>query len=143
MKYFKPLIDHPNIDFFFSFKYAKAHVYSALTMPFPEEFVETLRKFVEFDSKAKTSAATWNYQAPEDGLYTLEFRYALESNDQYPVTVDINSESQGEIIFWSTSGNSVWAWDRKVVSLKKGKNEIKLSANRTLPRLDHLNLLSH
>ena len=36
LNHFKPLIDHPNIDFIFSFKYAKAHVYSALTMPFHE-----------------------------------------------------------------------------------------------------------
>ena len=35
LNHFKPLIDHPNIDFIFSFKYAKAHVYSALTMPYP------------------------------------------------------------------------------------------------------------
>jgi len=44
LKQFQPLIEHPNVDFFFSFKYAQAHVYSAVTMPFPEEFVKTLRE---------------------------------------------------------------------------------------------------
>ena len=39
---FKPLIDHPNIDFIFSFKYAKAHVYSATTQPYHHEFVKDL-----------------------------------------------------------------------------------------------------
>ena len=37
---FQPLVDHPNIDFIFSFKYAKAHVFSATTQPYHEEFVE-------------------------------------------------------------------------------------------------------
>lgn len=41
---FKPLIDNPNIDFIFSFKYAKAHVYSALTMPYHTNFVQDLRE---------------------------------------------------------------------------------------------------
>ncbi len=39
---FKPLISNPNIDFLFSFKYAKAHVYSATTQPYHHEFVKDL-----------------------------------------------------------------------------------------------------
>ena len=39
----KPLIDHPNVDFIFSYKYAKAHVYSATRQPYHEEFVPTIR----------------------------------------------------------------------------------------------------
>lgn len=39
----KPLIDHPDVDFIFSFKYAKAHVYSATRQPYHEEFVPTIR----------------------------------------------------------------------------------------------------
>ena len=39
---FKPLLDQPNVDFIFSFKYAKAHVYSATTQPFHREFVRDL-----------------------------------------------------------------------------------------------------
>ncbi|MDB4766230.1 carbohydrate-binding family 6 protein [bacterium] len=96
--------------------------------------------YVEFDAAAKSTAITWTVDAPEDGLYSLEFRYALEEG-QYPVAVAVNGNRQGEIIFWSTSGDSVWAWDRKNVQLKKGKNQIKLSADRPLARLDHLNLL--
>ncbi len=33
-KTFQPLVDAPNIDFIFSFKYAKAHVYSATKQPY-------------------------------------------------------------------------------------------------------------
>ena len=96
--------------------------------------------YVDFDADAKSSAITWTVDAPESGVYTLEFRYALE-DDQYPVKVTVNDNDAGEIVFWSTSGNDVWAWDRKNVRLEKGKNEIRLSANRPLARLDHLNLL--
>jgi hypothetical protein len=36
---FKPLIDQENIEFIFSFKYAQAHVFSATTQPFHEQFI--------------------------------------------------------------------------------------------------------
>lgn len=39
---FQPLVDCPNIDFVFSFKYAKAHVYSATSQYYHQEFVENL-----------------------------------------------------------------------------------------------------
>ena len=39
---FKPLVDHPNVEFIFSFKYAKAHVYSATQQPYHQEFVADL-----------------------------------------------------------------------------------------------------
>jgi hypothetical protein len=39
---FEPLIDSPNVDFIFSFKYAKAHVYSATKQPYHHEFVKDL-----------------------------------------------------------------------------------------------------
>jgi len=39
---FKPLIDHPNIDFIFSFKYAKAHVYSSTVQTNHPRFVEDI-----------------------------------------------------------------------------------------------------
>jgi hypothetical protein len=39
---FAPLIGHKDIDFIFSFKYAKAHVYSSVTQPYHREFVEDI-----------------------------------------------------------------------------------------------------
>ena len=42
-----PLIDHPNIDFIFSFKYAEAHVYSATKQYKQESFVPTIRGKVQ------------------------------------------------------------------------------------------------
>jgi hypothetical protein len=39
---FKTLVDHQNIEFLFSFKYAKAHVFSATTQPYHEAFVKEI-----------------------------------------------------------------------------------------------------
>jgi hypothetical protein len=39
----EPLIKHPDVDFIFSYKYAKAHVYSATRQPFHEDFVPIIR----------------------------------------------------------------------------------------------------
>ena len=39
---FKPLAEHPNVDFIFSFKYAQAHVYSSTTQIYHPEFVEEI-----------------------------------------------------------------------------------------------------
>lgn len=39
---FKTLVDHKNIEFLFSFKYAKAHVMSATKQPYHEKFVEEI-----------------------------------------------------------------------------------------------------
>jgi len=40
---FKPIVDHPDIRFTFSFKYAKAHVYSCTKQHFHEKFVKELQ----------------------------------------------------------------------------------------------------
>ncbi len=39
---FQPLIDAPNINFLFSFKYAEAHVMSATTQPFKDNFIQDI-----------------------------------------------------------------------------------------------------
>lgn len=40
---FKPLIEHPDIDFIFSFKYAKAHVYSSTRQVYHQGFVKDIQ----------------------------------------------------------------------------------------------------
>jgi len=40
---FKPLIDHPDIEFIYSFKYAKAHVYSSTTQNYHNDFVNEIK----------------------------------------------------------------------------------------------------
>jgi len=39
MEKFKPLLEQPNVDFIFSFKYAQAHVYSSVKQPFHKNFI--------------------------------------------------------------------------------------------------------
>jgi len=39
---FSPLIEHDDIEFIFSFKYAKAHVYSSTTQPYHRGFIEDI-----------------------------------------------------------------------------------------------------
>ena len=41
---FKPLIDHKDIEFIFSFKYAKAHVYSSTKQPYHPGFVKDIQE---------------------------------------------------------------------------------------------------
>ena len=57
-----PLIKHPDVDFIFSFKYAKAHVYSATRQPYHEDFVPTIR------GKVKT---IWTLR--NDSIYLLRW----------------------------------------------------------------------
>lgn len=40
---FQPLIDHPDIEFIYSFKYAKAHVYSSVNQPYHKGFVNDIK----------------------------------------------------------------------------------------------------
>lgn len=42
MEKFKPLLDQPNVDFIFSFKYAKAHVFSAVEQPYHKNFIRDI-----------------------------------------------------------------------------------------------------
>lgn len=41
---FQPLVDHQNINFIFSYKYAKAHVYSSVKQPYHEKFVKDIQQ---------------------------------------------------------------------------------------------------
>ncbi|MEX2564470.1 MAG: hypothetical protein WD431_00845 [Cyclobacteriaceae bacterium] len=42
MNKFQPLLDKKNVDFIFSFKYAQAHLYSAVEQPFHENFIKEI-----------------------------------------------------------------------------------------------------
>ena len=57
------------------------------------------------------------------------------------MNISVNGQDYGEIVFWTTSSNSVWMWDRKPVALKRGSNTIKLASTGATPHIDHLNVL--
>ena len=82
----------------------------------------------------------WIFDAPESRTYVLELCYALAGQGQYPGNVRVNDKDLGSIILWTTGGESTWAWDRKPVALRKGKNAIRLTIENTV-LIDHLNVL--
>jgi hypothetical protein len=82
----------------------------------------------------------WTFDAPKAGTYVLELRYAMEEQGQHPAKMTVNGKDAGDIILWTTGGKSTWAWDRKPVVLKKGKNTVRITPKGT-PLIDHLNVL--
>ena len=86
----------------------------------------------------------WTYDAPEAGTYLLELRYILRQPEREKnfVHLTINGEDAGELILWNTGGSTTWAWDRKTVTLQKGKNTIKMKPHpEHIPLIDHVNIL--
>jgi hypothetical protein len=96
--------------------------------------------YVDFDDATGGGTITWTFDAPAAGAYTLEFRYALPDGER-PMDLSINGQPQGEIVFWTTTGNSTWLWDRKSVELNQGSNTIMLASTGPTPHIDHLNVL--
>ncbi len=95
--------------------------------------------YLDFDGAADDKWVEWTFDAPQAGAYTLEIRYALEQG-WYPAGIIVNGEGAGDIVLWTTGGKSTWAWDRKTVVLRKGKNTIRCVLQAPL-LVDHLNVL--
>jgi hypothetical protein len=93
---FKPLVDNPDIDFIFSFKYAKAHVYSSTNQHYHQNFVKDLAP-----RKVKT---IWTLRN-DDTFYfrwgSPDFVREFISNIPYEV-------SQGYYL-----GSDQWIWGRE------------------------------
>ena len=70
-------------------------------------------------------AMAWTHEAPEAGPAVLELRYAL-AQGRFPSRLTINGKEAGQIVLWTTTGDSTWAWDRVPVRLQKGRNTIRL-----------------
>ena len=97
--------------------------------------------YVDFEPSSQSPGSIeWTFDTPESGVHILEFRYALETG-QYPNAVSVNGQPKGNVVFWTTSSDKTWAWDRMPVHLAKGRNRIKLSGTEGLSRVDHLNVL--
>jgi len=82
----------------------------------------------------------WTFDAPRQGAYTLELRY-LQPSGRHPARLAVNGKYAGEIILWTTGGPATWGWDRKPITLKNGKNTIRLSPTNSC-MIDHLNVLN-
>ncbi len=81
----------------------------------------------------------WNVEVPRDQVYTLEFRYA-QAEGQQPATVSVDGTPVGELVLWSTGGDSTWGWDRLPLRLDQGRHVVRLAPSAEV-RIDHLNLI--
>jgi len=96
--------------------------------------------YVDFSGASLRNWIEWTFDVPQAGTYVLEVRYALEGNGRHPGRLRINGKESGGMILWTTGGKNIWAWDRKPVVLRKGKNTVRLTIE-TAASIDHLNVL--
>ena len=97
---FKPLIDHPNVDFIFSFKYAQAHVYSATKQHFGDKFL----KEIQSRDGLKTIWTMRNDSAYLYRLATPDFVRTFVQNIPHDL-------SRGYYF-----GSDGWIWGREFIS---------------------------
>ncbi|MBN2269585.1 MAG: carbohydrate-binding protein [Sedimentisphaerales bacterium] len=102
--------------------------------------VGTETGYLDFGDAANGSWVEWKFDAPKSGTYILEISYTAEPG-KYPSDLAVNGKDAGRIVLWTTGGKSTWAWDRKTVTLKKGKNAIRLTPT-SRGHIDHINVLS-
>ncbi len=62
---FRTLIEHPNIEFIFSFKYAKAHVFSATEQAFHDEFVKDIEGMKTIWTLRNDDSYQYRWGAPD------------------------------------------------------------------------------
>jgi hypothetical protein len=99
----------------------------------------TGRGYLEFSHTLDPRRVVWNYDAPADGTYALEFRYAIRRGLVTESDLIVNGTPM-PLLLWPTGGGSSWAWDRKIVTLRRGPNRIELRPGAVV-NLDHLNVL--
>lgn len=108
-KRFQPLIDHPDIDFVFSFKYAKAHVHSSTKQPYHQKYVKDIRDMKTIWTLRNDDTFYFRWGAPD---FVREFI----KNIPYEV-------SEGWYL-----GSDQWIWGREFLSKRpKSPREIELS----------------
>jgi hypothetical protein len=97
--------------------------------------------YVDCREAAESNWIEWSFEAPQAGVYLLEFRYATAEPGQYPGRLTVDGTDAGKLVLWTTGGESTWAWDRKPVRLDKGAHHIRLEPNGPA-LIDHLNIIS-
>jgi hypothetical protein len=99
----------------------------------------TGRGYLEFAHTLDPRRVVWNFDAPADGRYALEFRYAMRRGEPSETDLNVNGVAV-PLMLWPTGGATSWAWDRKIVTLRRGTNRIELRPGAVV-NLDHLNVL--
>lgn len=105
---FKEIIDHPNIEFLFSFKYAKAHVMSATRQPYHEDFVKEIAGMKTIWTLRNDDVYQYRWGAPD---------FVREFIQNIPMEV-----SRG---FYY--GSDQWIWGREFLAKEQeGKRQIEI-----------------
>ena len=99
---FKPLVDTPNIDFVFSFKYAQAHVLSSTRQNFHATFVPSLGKLKTLWTLREDDALMFRWAAPD---FVREFMQ------------NIPREPSAGYYF----GSDMWVWAREFLDKQPEK----------------------
>jgi hypothetical protein len=94
---FKPVIEHPNVDFVFSFKYAQAHALSSTTQTYHPGFVESLGDLKTLWTIRNDDALMFRWAAPD---FVREF-----------VSKIPREPSAGYYV-----GSDMWVWGRDYLS---------------------------
>ncbi|MFI6099235.1 CBM35 domain-containing protein [Lentzea sp. NPDC051213] len=87
----------------------------------------TGRGYVDFQHDSG-DYVEWTVQAPEEGTYTLLFRYANGGGHERAGDVAVNGTSTGQPRFAASGGWSDWVAESAVVRLRAGANTVRLSA---------------
>lgn len=101
--------------------------------------------YVNFDNETG-SFIEWTVEAPADGNYNIDFRYANGTDINRPVKLIVNGDREyGQYVdFEGTGAWTSWNNQNTVVTLRKGMNTIKAYAT-TLnggPNIDYIEISS-
>ncbi|WP_205418625.1 pectate lyase [Paraliobacillus sediminis] len=97
--------------------------------------------FVDYNPNAPGGSIEWIVDAPVDGEYNLDFRYAHGGTDLRPAEIMVNGEVVNDgLVFDSTGGFAVWDNTSMKADLKAGENIIIATATGASggANIDHL-----
>ena len=87
-----------------------------------------------------SSPLAWTVTVPSSGRYVLEFRYMKPSGGEAPLTVYVNGAEAGEVLLWSQGAGETWVWDRCLIELAEGSQNLSIRYGGPVA-LDHVNIL--
>ncbi|WP_198663172.1 pectate lyase [Paraliobacillus zengyii] len=99
--------------------------------------------FVDYNPNAPGGSIEWKVDAPVDGEYNLDFRYAHGGTDLRPAEIMVNGKVVNEeLVFDSTGGFAIWDYTSIKAELKAGENTIVAKATGASggANIDHLKI---
>jgi hypothetical protein len=103
---FKPVIDQPNIDFVFSFKYAQAHILSSTTQTFHRDFIGSLGRLKTLWTLRNDDALMFRWAAPD---FVREFVRNIP-----------HEQSAGYYL-----GSDMWVWGREFLARDSRQRQLE------------------